>query len=83
MTIGVVMGLLLGLDIVFARSIDMAKAGVSLWIFIAVGAFIILLQLIPAIILFTAFVGTTTKALNDRIPVKEGDICCKGEVEKV
>jgi hypothetical protein len=59
--IGVVTGLLLGLDIVWARSIDMSKAGVSLWVFLAVGIFIILLQLVPAIILTTTLIAYINK----------------------
>jgi hypothetical protein len=44
----------------FARSISMKEAGTALWIFIIVGAFIVLLQLIPAAILFFSFIGTAT-----------------------
>ena len=44
----------------FARSISLKGAGATLWIFIIVGAIIVLLQLIPAAILFFSFVGTTT-----------------------
>jgi len=44
----------------FARSISFKDAGVALWIFIIIGAIIVLLQLIPAIILFFSFIGTTT-----------------------
>ena len=55
-TIGGLVGFLLAWDIVFARSIDMAKAGVSLWVFLAVGAFIILLQGIPAFLLISGFI---------------------------
>jgi hypothetical protein len=65
--IGVITGLGLGLDIVFARSIDMSKAGVSLWIFVCVGAFIIMLQLVPAIILFVTFTGSVTHSLHSGI----------------
>lgn len=43
----------------FAKSISLKDAGVTLWIFIAIGAVIVLLQLIPAAILFFAFIGTT------------------------
>lgn len=43
----------------FARSIDFKDAGIALWIFIGIGALIVLLQLIPAAILFFTFVGTT------------------------
>jgi L-cystine uptake protein TcyP (sodium:dicarboxylate symporter family) len=75
---GLVVGFLLATDIVFARSIDMTKAGVSLWIFICVGAFIILLQLIPAFILFTSFIATGHKLVK----VKESELvnvgkCCE------
>jgi hypothetical protein len=44
----------------FARSINFKDAGIVLWIFIIIGAIIILLQLIPAIILFFSFIGTMT-----------------------
>ena len=49
----------------FARSISLKDAGTTLWIFIIIGAVIVLLQLIPAAILFFSFVGTaTTMALK-------------------
>lgn len=44
----------------FARSISLKDAGAALWIFAALGAIIILLQLIPAAILFFSFIGTIT-----------------------
>ena len=44
----------------FARSINLKDAGIALWIFIIIGAVIVLLQLIPAAILFFSFIGTTT-----------------------
>ena len=44
----------------FARSISLKDAGAALWIFIIVGAIIVLLQLIPAAILFFSFIGTAT-----------------------
>jgi len=44
----------------FARSVSLKDAGVALWIFIIIGAIIVLLQLIPAAILFFTFIGTTT-----------------------
>jgi hypothetical protein len=44
----------------FARSISLKGAGTALWIFIIVGAIIVLLQLVPAAILFFTFIGTTT-----------------------
>ena len=44
----------------FARSISLSGAGTALWIFIIIGAIIVLLQLIPAMILFFSFIGTAT-----------------------
>ena len=44
----------------FARSISMKEGGTALWIFFIIGAIVILLQLIPAVILFFSFIGTTT-----------------------
>jgi predicted membrane protein len=44
----------------FARSISRKDAGTALWIFVVIGAVIILLQLIPAAILFFSFIGTIT-----------------------
>ncbi len=44
----------------FARSISLKDAGIALWIFIIIGAVIVLLQLIPAVILFFSFIGTTS-----------------------
>ena len=45
-----------------ARSISFKEAGTALWIFIIIGAIIVLLQLIPAAILFFSFIGTATTA---------------------
>jgi hypothetical protein len=59
-------GLMIGLTTLmatpaFARSISLkGVGGVAFWIFIIVGAILVLLQLIPAIILFFSFVGTMT-----------------------
>ena len=44
----------------FARSISLKDAGVAFWIFVIIGAIIVLLQLIPAIILLFSFVATMT-----------------------
>jgi hypothetical protein len=46
----------------FARSIELRGAGTALWIFLIIGAVIVLLQLIPAGILFLSFIGTATTA---------------------
>ena len=50
----------------FARSISLKDAGVVLWIFVIIGAVIVLLQLIPALILFFSFIGTTSSAVFKR-----------------
>jgi membrane associated rhomboid family serine protease len=56
----------------FARSIEFKGAGTALWIFLIVGAIIILLQLIPSAILFFSFIGTaTTAALKKEKKVEE------------
>ncbi len=56
----------------FARSISLKDAGATLWIFIIIGAIIVLLQLIPAAILFFSFIGTaTTMALKKEKKVAE------------
>jgi len=50
----------------FARGISMKDAGIALWIFIIIGAVIVLLQLIPAGILFFSFIGTTSSIVFKR-----------------
>jgi hypothetical protein len=56
----------------FARSINLKEAGTALWIFIIIGAIIVLLQLIPAAILFFSFIGTaTTMAFKKEKKVEE------------
>ena len=56
----------------FARSIDLKGAGTALWIFLIIGAVIVLLQLIPAAILFFSFIGTATStALKKEKKVEE------------
>jgi len=56
----------------FARSIELKGAGTALWIFLIVGSMIVLLQLIPAGILFFSFVGSaTTAALKKEKRVEE------------
>jgi hypothetical protein len=62
--VGLRIGLMAGLITLmaspaFARSISWKDGGTALWIFLIIGAVIILLQLIPAMILFFSFVGTT------------------------
>ncbi len=56
----------------FARSISLKEGGVALWIFIIIGAIIVLLQLIPAAILFFSFIGSaTTMALKKEKKAEE------------
>ncbi len=56
----------------FARSIEFKGAGTALWIFLIIGAIIVLLQLIPAAILFFSFIGSaTTAALKKEKKVEE------------
>ena len=57
----------------FARSIELKGGGTALWIFLIVGSIIVLLQLIPAAILFFSFIGTTsTTALRKEKKIEEG-----------
>jgi hypothetical protein len=56
----------------FARSVELKEAGAALWVFVAIGAVIVLLQLIPAAILFFSFIGTTASmALKKEKRVEE------------
>jgi hypothetical protein len=50
----------------FAKSISMKDAGVALWVFVIIGTVIVLLQLIPAAILFFSFVGTSSNMVFKR-----------------
>ena len=74
---GLKVGLMVGLMTLvaspaFARSISLKDAGPALWVFVIIGAIIILLQLIPAAILFFGFIGTaTTMALKKEKKVEE------------
>ena len=74
---GLKVGLMVGLMTLmaspaFARSISLKEAGTALWIFIIIGAIIVLLQLIPAAILFFSFIGTaTTMAFRTEKKVEE------------
>ena len=74
---GLKVGLMVGLVTLmaspaFARSISLKEAGTALWVFIIIGAIIVLLQLIPAAILFFSFIGTaTTMALKKEKKAEE------------
>jgi hypothetical protein len=75
---GLKVGLMVGLMTLmaspaFARSISLEGAGTALWIFLIIGAIIVLLQLIPAAILFFSFIGTaTTMGFKKGEKVEEG-----------
>ena len=70
---GLIAGIMSLATPVFARSISLKDAGISLWIFIIIGAVIVLLQLIPAAILFFSFIGTTSSMfLKGKKPAEEG-----------
>jgi hypothetical protein len=57
----------------FARSIELKGAGTALWIFLIIGSIIVLLQLVPATILFFSFVGAaSTNALKKEKRIEEG-----------
>ena len=57
----------------FARSIELKGAGTALWVFLIIGTLVVLLQLVPAAILFFSFIGTaSTKALKKEKKIEEG-----------
>ena len=56
----------------YARGISLKDAGIALWIFIIIGAIIVLLQLIPAAILFFSFIGTTSGMVLKKKKATEG-----------
>ena len=62
----------------FARSISLKEAGSTLWIFIIIGAIIVLLQLIPAAILFFSFIGTTTSMAFKKEKKAEEEVVLPG-----
>ena len=68
----------------FARSISLKEGGTALWIFLIIGVLIVLLQLIPAMILFFSFIGTTTAmVLKNGKGVKEEVLLQQPEPVKV
>ena len=71
--IGLIIPLLAGMATpAFARGISFKDAGIALWIFIIIGAIIVLLQLIPAIILFFSFIGTATGLIAKKKASEKG-----------
>jgi hypothetical protein len=80
---GLKVGLMVGLmslmaSPAFARSISLKGAGTALWIFIIIGTIIVLLQLIPAAILFFSFVGTATTAALKKEKKGEEEVVLPG-----
>jgi hypothetical protein len=77
------MGLMVGLMTLiaspaFARSISLKGAGTALWVFIIIGAIIVLLQLIPAAILFFSFIGTATTMAFKKVKKAEEEVLMPG-----
>ncbi len=59
--VGLMVGLMtLAASPALARSITLKEVGPALWIFLIIGAVIILMQLVPATILFFSFIGSAT-----------------------
>jgi len=80
---GLKVGLMVGLisliaSPAFARSISLKGAGTALWIFIIVGTIIVLLQLIPAAILFFSFIGTATTMAFKKEKKAEEEVAIPG-----
>ncbi len=62
----------------FARTISLKEAGPALWVFVIIGAVIVLLQLIPAAILFFSFIGTATATVFKRGQGVEEEVVLPG-----
>lgn len=62
----------------FARTVELKEAGAALWVFVAIGAVIVLLQLIPAAILFFSFIGTTASMALKREKRVEEEVMVPG-----
>lgn len=59
---------------------DISGAGIALWIFLILGALIILLQLIPAVLLFMSYIAGTHKALPVTAEVDKEESTCKEKI---
>ena len=80
---GLKLGLMVGLislmaSPAFARGISFKEAGTALWIFIIIGTIIVLLQLIPAAILFFSFIGTATTTAFKKEKKAEEEVLIPG-----
>jgi hypothetical protein len=77
--VGLMAGLMtLAASPAFARSISLKEAGPALWVFVIIGAIIILLQLIPAAILFFSFIGTATTVAFKKEKKAEEEVVLPG-----
>jgi hypothetical protein len=83
LALGMASAVLLAAQPAFARSISLKDAGIGIWIFLVIGAGIILLQLIPAAILFFSFIGTTSAAVFGKKKVEEEAMLHEPETAKV
>jgi flagellar basal body-associated protein FliL len=80
---GLKIGLMVGLIALmaspaFARGISLKEGGTALWIFIIIGAIIVLLQLIPAAILFFSFIGSATTMAFKKAKKAEEEVLIPG-----
>ena len=71
----------------FARTISLGDTGLAFWLFVAIGTVIVLLQLVPAAILFFSFIGTTSALMLKRRKAKkekkaEAEVLSEGEAAK-
>ena len=65
--VGLMSGLIISIATpAFAKPVSFKDAGVALWVFVIIGTVIVLLQLIPAAILFFSFVGTSSNMVFKR-----------------
>ncbi len=77
--VGLMVGLMsLAASPAFARSMSLKEAGPVLWVFVVIGAIIILLQLIPAAILFFSFIGTATTMAFKKVKKVEEEVVVPG-----
>jgi hypothetical protein len=80
LTLLMIVGATLMATPVLAKGFSVKDAGISLWFFIIIGAMIILLQLIPAAILFFSFIGSASAVAFKRKKGSEKD-GVKGETQ--
>jgi len=83
--VGLIVGLItLMASPVFAREVSFKGAGTALWVFVIIGTIVVLLQLVPAMILFFSFIGTaTTMGFKGGKKVKEEVVLPSAEPVRV